>query len=1691
MILLVFSFIAIDHYRKPCPLKKIVRRIGKILAWMTGSIIFLLVLIVLLIQIPAVQDFLRGRVVSYLQNKLGTKVAIRRIDLDLPKKLVLEGVYFEDQKKDTLLAGERLAVDISLFKLLRNEVEVNYLELEGIRANIYRIQPDTVFNFDYIVKAFTGPPKEPELQDTSAAPMRFDIGKIHLKNIRVTFRDDGSGNDVYCYLGELDTRVRTFDPDKMIFSIPKIRISGIDARFRQYKPFIEPKPEAVRQAEAAEPVAVSLDLGTLDLQGIRFDYRNDISALSTQLDLGQLQAEADSIDLAHLYVHLKNLELANTTAALALGATQQAKVVEEETEEVAAAQVANPWHFLFDKVRFRNNHLKFDNNNSPRQARGMDYAHLDVRDLAIDAEKLSFTPAVFEGDVKHLSVNEQSGLQLKELRANFRYDERQAYLHDLYLETDKTLLRDRMVIQYPSIERISQDVGLLYIDAGLKDTRIATRDILLFAPQLATVAPFSTAPDAVYRLSAVVRGPVRDLGIAQLEFAGLDRTNLQLSGRIKGLPDAERTYYDLRLARLSTSERDLQKLLPAGSLPPDMRIPETIDLQGVFTGRMQEFTTHLDARTSRGNLIADAYLKNYGASYSARVKAAALDAGYLLKQEQNLGQVTLQAQAKGSGFDPKTAVSDFRMQVFSAGVKGYTYRNLSLQGKAHKGTADIAATMNDPNLRFNLDATALFNNTYPAVRADLMLDSADFAALKLTPTPMRAHTRLRADFASTDPDRLSGTAQLTELIIATDSMRVATDTVTLTAVSADSGNHISFRSEALTADLNGQYKLTELATALQNTIHRYYRLPGYRPASVSAQQWVLTATVLPSPLLQAIAPQINGTDTLQARVGFSSEASDLDLRATTRKLVFAGNTADSLNLQAQTADSGLGYALTIQGAQASAVRLYRSSLTGSIDSNNLGFDLRLQDAGDRDQYALGGNVSSTADSGYRLSLQPGSVLLNYDPWAVPADNYLQYDARGVVAQNFSLSNRDQLLSLNSQQPVPSAPMDVQFRNFSIATISRMAGQDSLLLGGVINGDATVRDVTVNPVFTSDINIRDFSFRKDTVGNILVKVDNQAANTLAASVKIQGYGNDVALDGNYYTNDQRLKMLLAINNINLARMKAFSAGQLQDAGGNLTGRADISGTVQQPVLNGELRFGDAYVVPTMLGERFRLSGQRIGIDPGGIHFDRFTLVDSSGNQAIVDGRILTRDFREYAFDMRIKADNFQAVNARRGKGDQTFYGRLNLSTDIDLSGDMNAPVARGTLRINKGTDFKVLLPDNDPEIEDRAGVVRFVNKSDTATAGILNVRDTVRAKATVRGFDISADIETDSAARFTLVIDERNGDALAIRGTAHLTGGIDPSGKTTLTGSYLMQQGSYLLTLNFLKRQFNIQPGSTITWRGEPTSALVDITAIYVANTASLDLIEHQLAGRSASEINKFKQKLPFEVLLKMQGELLKPVITFDIRLPEEDESQWREVATKLEQIRQDQSELNKQVFALLLLNRFVDENPLENSAAGSSAAEIYLRQSASRILTDQLNRLASNLITGVDLNFGITSGDDYSSGSLEQRTDLNVGVSKRLMSDRLRVNVGSNFELEGPRQNNQNASQIASDVSVDYQLTRDGRYTIRAYRKNQYQDIVIGQVIENGVTFVFAIDYDNFREFFAKPKKDRKQAPAKSSSSKP
>ena len=129
-------------------MKKYLKKSLKIFLWIIGSIILLFLILFVVIQIPSVQNYAKEKAVTYLEGKIKTKVSVDSLAIEFPKKVILQGVYFEDQKKDTLFAGEKLAADISLFQLINNKVEINTLELVGISANLNR-DSKAIFNFGF------------------------------------------------------------------------------------------------------------------------------------------------------------------------------------------------------------------------------------------------------------------------------------------------------------------------------------------------------------------------------------------------------------------------------------------------------------------------------------------------------------------------------------------------------------------------------------------------------------------------------------------------------------------------------------------------------------------------------------------------------------------------------------------------------------------------------------------------------------------------------------------------------------------------------------------------------------------------------------------------------------------------------------------------------------------------------------------------------------------------------------------------------------------------------------------------------------------------------------------------------------------------------------------------------------------------------------------------------------------------------------------------------------------------------------------------------------------------------------------------------------------------------------------------------------------------------------------------------
>src|SRR5215218_8006502 len=81
------------------------RKIARILLKTVLFLFLFIVFIFLLVLTPPVQRFMTGKVETYLQKKLKTKVEIGSISFGLSGNVNLKDVYIEDRKRDTLISG--------------------------------------------------------------------------------------------------------------------------------------------------------------------------------------------------------------------------------------------------------------------------------------------------------------------------------------------------------------------------------------------------------------------------------------------------------------------------------------------------------------------------------------------------------------------------------------------------------------------------------------------------------------------------------------------------------------------------------------------------------------------------------------------------------------------------------------------------------------------------------------------------------------------------------------------------------------------------------------------------------------------------------------------------------------------------------------------------------------------------------------------------------------------------------------------------------------------------------------------------------------------------------------------------------------------------------------------------------------------------------------------------------------------------------------------------------------------------------------------------------------------------------------------------------------------------------------------------------------------------------------------------
>ncbi len=1593
---------------------------------------------------------------QYLQKKTGTTVRLDRISIGLPRDISLEHLYVEDLNGDTLLFAKKLEVDVQLFKLIQNKLEIQYLGLEKIRANISRKSPDTTFNFSFLMNAFMSEQEKPEekIEKDSTATLKFAIDRIKLEDIGIAYRDDLSGNEALVRLGLLDTRLKVVDPEQQQYAVRKLLLSNTSVKYAQ-KNMPELAPPAKSEVATAKTAAAILPTIAVDdfaFKNVKVDYDDQQLVIRTLATLQDLTLKGVVLDLNKNNYAIEEIAMKNNQVAFGMKPSEKVP----DTSSVSA-----PLSVKIGKINLSNNDLMYDVIGAKRIAKGMDFNHLALSDLHVDLRELVFNPDKITANVRQVSLKEKSGFIIEKLKGEAIYTSKQMALKNFEFRTPHTRVINETDIRFDRIEDLTKHPERVELDLHFDQTTLGIQDASFFSQTI----PSHYLNEKI-KLNAQIKGKLSDFSINQLQLQGLKNLQADMQGRVVNVMDPQKAFLDLQIRKLYLSKGDVLALAPPKSLPEQIQLPDYIDARGAFKGSMEQFESHLNVRSDLGRIALNAQMTGGKGreDYQANLQLIDFDAGRLLKQD-SLGRVSASAHVKGLGLDPKTLQADIKARIINATYQNYTYRNLLVEGQYKEQEIKVKSQLPDSNLHFNLAAEASLAGKYPAIKAILKLEQADLERLHFSKNELRLAGELRADFSTADPDYLNGTLFATKLQIVKEGKRAFIDTIALKSVASATENRLNLQSDFLKANLEGKYQLSQLGQAVTNTLHRYYSF-GERK-SISPQRLKFELHVSQPPFLADLLPALKTFKASRISGFLDTEQDSLEMDAVFPKIVYQNFDIDSVRLVIGQEEDKLAYSLGIRQLQSPSIALYRTEVSGEAAENILKLTVFLRDQQLKNKYQIGGTLESL-DKNFKFHIVPDQLVLNYDKWKISKDNYLQFGESGILAHQFNLSQNGQALRINSETSRPGAPLEINFRDFELATLFRFAETDSTLLGGRINGSVNASNLTDDLRFEGGLKIDRLRYQKDQLGNLDIKVNNHTANAYEIEAVLSGV-HELQAKGFYYTQaKEAFDLQLLINKIQLKELESLSMGQLKQGKGYLSGSFDLKGNTDAPRINGSLKFNDVGFNVAYINSYFTMPNQQIDVTPQSVLFNNFTLIDSLQQKAIINGQLQISELSNMGFNLDVRTQNFRAIHSTAADNEM-IYGTVFLTSNIRVRGDMNQPDVNMSVTVNKGTDFYYALPVNDPSVIQQEGIVQFIDADAPPFNGEKALEVDSVSKSPVKGLNLVADITINPEAELSVVVDAENGDMLKVKGNAELNATMDPSGKISLTGRYEMTEGSYNLTVNPLgKRPFTLEKGSSIVWTGEPTAANVNITAVYEVSAAPIDLINDP-------ENMQAKTKLPFQVFLMMKGELMKPDISFKLDLPESQRSALGGIVyTQLQIVNRDENELNKQVFALLALNRFMANNPFQSLAGGGGGVSSYARSSVSKLLTEQLNNLASDLIQGVELNFDVNSSEDYSSGSLEQKTDLEVGLSKRLLNDRLTVTVGSSFAIEGGNNTNntKDAANIAGNVNVEYALSADGKYRLRAYRRNQNESVIDGQIIETGLGFTIVVDYNRFREIF-------------------
>ncbi|UCS95380.1 translocation/assembly module TamB [Echinicola marina] len=1327
--------------------------------------------------------------------------------------------------------------------------------------------------------------------------------------------------------------------------------------------------------------------------------------------------------------------------------------------------------FIIDNIFFEGTSLDIFDLRKDKIENGFDYTRLRFRKLFGGAQNFVASGSNFNFDIMYLrGLESTSGMEFQQLRTLFSYSPQEMEFQNLYFKSNETIIKNYLKFSYENIRSLSDFNNQVNIIAQLDESVLDIKDLKYFTSKIPDF------DDKIY-LSGQITGKVSDLFSEELLIRFGKRSALFGKFNIDGLPKLDSTFFQLSLVNSTVNSTDLAPYLDEKGRK-EMNKFKTFFFDADFTGYLTRFQTQGEFRTQIGDFTGKLnYLIDKGQPrYYGQLSLQDFNLGKIMEDPKTFQKVSLKGNLRGTGTTLETALVELDTKVSKIGILGYNYSGIETNATFGKDLFRGKLAVKDPNLKMDIDGVLDLRDQKDSARLTARLDTAYLKAIKLTEEEFFVSGGVELDTKGTDVDKVEGIARFRDLLISHEGRSLGIDNFFFQSVFTEDSRMISLNSDLLVASISGNFKAKKVYSDILLLLDNYLAILTNSEMQTEAaltndfEEYNIDINMNLfdiNPIINLYEPSLYISKNTLVEGAFYQTAentifnfySGIDTIQYDNK-IFLENDLDFNTSKIRNSREVLAacYINSKEQQLTPDINFNYLSLEAIWNESAIDFNLNI-DQLKTESYAKIKSEIQLSKTNTNIIFAPSDIKILDNYWEFATDNSITISDGQIDFDNLKLFHEDQYLAFNGR--INDNPDEILGFEVHEVNMDFLNTFDNKKYKGKANGIFALNNFSERTGTYGSLTIDSLYINKFLIGNIEAATyfENDKMNLNLANYRSNN--KNIEVKGYIDTTDDQLNLDGKLENTNLDILEPFLSTYLTEFGGTVSGDLKMTGTLNQPNIEGIGKISGGAVRVNYLNTYYTVDGN-INFTPNEISFRGLNVTDVQKNTARMSGGIAHDGFKNFVLDISSDLSNFQVLNTSARDND-LFYGTAYASGTLKIFGAAsNLDI---TANATTQPNTKIYIPIGESEGQTQEEFINIINVRDTTRE--IKIEETIE-KLAINNVRMNFVLDVTPDAYTEIQIDPRTGENIQGRGKGILNLNIDTQGEFSMTGDYEIVDAKYNFSLyNIINRQFEILPGGHISWYGDPYEGVMDIEATYEENV-SLTSLQNSQTSSPEFENSQLYRRYPVKVIMDLNGPLLSPDINFDFDFSEfpEGESQTTISAFK-NRIANDEQEKNRQVFSLIMLRRFSPEGQFNSAGIGFS--------NLSQLVSSQLNALISQVDQNLEINIDLASLDNTALETFQLR------VAYTFLDGRLRVTRDGSFT---DPQGNADLGSIAGDWQAEYLITNDGRYRIRIYNRNNFSNLSslnIDRVNTYGVSVSQTLLFSTIKELFQNISKKKKE----------